>query len=157
MKGLWMQGEDLNQLDDAGQTPLSHAAINGSVNVVKWLCSLDDFDTDFTNKEGVTALAHLCKMRPIQGWVHVGEQKKKEKTMEICRVLLEHPKVKADRPDLRGRAPFSYAVENCLLEIAEMLLSVGSVDPNSKCNRRSGASRLYIGLNNQIRQNLPEL
>ncbi|KAI0117660.1 hypothetical protein F4776DRAFT_276804 [Hypoxylon sp. NC0597] len=128
---LLVQG-GFNQPDDTGWTPLFHAARSKSVDTVRWLCSNENTSPDVVDRDECTVLGVLCKM---------SSREYDESEAEICRLLLAHPRTKPDVQDLEGRTPFSYAVSNHRLDIAKMLLSTGSVNPNTVC--RLGRSPLF--------------
>ncbi|KAI0377888.1 ankyrin repeat-containing domain protein [Hypomontagnella monticulosa] len=129
MKAMWLRGEDVNQLDVNGHSPLFHAATHGSVDVVRWLCSLEDVDPNITDFKGSTILTSLCQFGSRR---YIPQNM--EHFVEICHILLSHPRIRPDQPDGSGRTPFSYAVGNCHLNIAQILWSTRSVDPNSRCS-----------------------
>lgn len=142
MRALVLLGEDINQPNERGQTPLMYASIWVSANVVRWLWSHQDINKNIVDNRDLSALTHCCKVF----YYRVLGMHKAELFIDICRIFLEDDSwLNFDLPDVEGRTALSHAVSSNKLELVEMLLNK-EADPNSRDNLGRTPLSYAVGL-----------
>jgi len=115
-KDLVRLGYEINAVDEFDQTPLSHAAWEGHIEIVDFLLEQENIQADHPNKKGRTPLARAAT---------AGHR-------AIVEHLLGKKSVKVDPKDIEGRTPLSLASWEGHEEVVKLLLAQEGVDPNSE-------------------------
>jgi len=141
-----MKRWDVNQKDSAGLTPLMWAAMHGHEEVVKLLLRQKRTQPDIPHTgSGRTALSwaagggHEEAVRLLLGPRFVNHRSSVRgwwrKTRWIVSPLFARKYVDPDRPDDRGRTPFSWAAQNGHDGVVKLLLQGESISPDGPDNR----------------------
>ena len=104
---LRYKGVDVNVIDTGGRSPLSFAAENGDIHIVRQLLDRDDLQVQHVN----VALIFAARKRQA----------------EIVEVFLRYKGVDVNVIDTGGRSPLSFAVENGDIHIVRQLLDRGDL------------------------------
>ena len=111
-------GADVESKDSRyGQTPLSYAAQNGHLEIIKFLVRESGADVESKSNNGQTPLSWAAANRHL----------------EIVKFLVEEGGADVESKDSRyGRTPLSYAAENGHLEIVKFLVEGRGANVESK-------------------------
>ena len=116
---LLKRGVDPDPIDSYGWTPLSYAAAQGYMAVVRLLLKTDGVNAD--------SKGQYPERTPLSYAAEEGH-------VMVARVLLESNKVDPDSKDNNGLSPLTYAAKNGHEEVVKLLLDWGGVDPDSGDN-----------------------
>ena len=102
--------------DSWGQTPLSHAAVGGRVEIVRLLLTRDDVDMNSKDKNGRSPLSYAAENR------HLG----------VVQLFLAQVGIDVDAKDGYGRSPLSHAARNGHLGVVQLFSVRVEVHVNAK-------------------------
>ncbi|KAI1847679.1 hypothetical protein JX265_013939 [Neoarthrinium moseri] len=138
--------------DSVGRTPLSWAAENGHIEVVKLLLETEQVEVDSKDNGGQTPLSwaaenghiEVAKLLLKTEQVDVDSKSNYGRTplslaawngrVEVVKLLLETEQVEVDSKDNYGRTPLSWAAWNGHIEVVKLLLETEQVEVDSKDN-----------------------
>lgn len=141
--------EKLRQLPNKeGSTPLIYSVLNGTPEIVDYLCSFDDVDVNAKNSDGFTSL-HLANKNPPVLQILCNKQgidfniknnegntplhlAAKEGKIESVKILIGFEKVDVNALNNNNNTPLHLAVENGFFEIVKILIGLKNIDPKIK-------------------------
>ena len=120
---------DVNQADSVGSTPLSVAAENGELEIVKFLLTVPDIDVNKADNHETTPLYYAAE----------------HSELEIVRLLLTVPGIDVNKATTGGETPLYAAADDTRrgdTNIVRLLLTVPGIDVN-KATIKNGETPLY--------------
>ena len=155
-----VEGCDINQNDDFGNTPLVWAARNGHEGVVKILLGRDDVNPDKPGDWGQTPLCVAAKtghegvVKILLGRDDVNPEKLAHSGQTplcfaaenghegVVKILLGRDDVNPDKPGGWGKTPLSFAAQNGHEGVVEIILGRGDINPDKPDD--GGRTPLYF-------------
>jgi ankyrin repeat protein len=113
---LLKNGCSADSRDGEGQTPLSHAVIQGQLEVVQLLLARGDVKADSKDRSGRSPLSYAAETG----------------NLEVVQLLLARGNVEVDSKDQFGWSPLMYVASRGNLEVVQLLLARGNVEVDSK-------------------------
>ncbi|MBR4592548.1 MAG: ankyrin repeat domain-containing protein [Elusimicrobiaceae bacterium] len=154
---LLKHGADATAKDDLGKTAMLYASTLEDPKTLSYLITADKMSINIPDNQGNTPLIYAVQkgyLRNVKALLDGGANANyrnptnglcalataaAEGNPEMIKLLVKNGKADINLPDLEGRTPIFYAVENNRPEALQLLLSAGA-NPNAQDN--SGATAL---------------
>jgi ankyrin repeat protein len=130
------KGENPNQTDDNGRTPLSWAAEELQETVVKLLLAQNEVDVNSRDWGGRTPLMNVVESMRFSFFLDRTSVNEKGVTKEaIVTLLLSRNDIRVNITDHCGRTLLLLAVERENVEVVKLLISRSDIDVNARDDR----------------------
>jgi ankyrin repeat protein len=128
VKYLIEQGAYVNVSDKSGMTPLNYAAMEGNVEAVKILLSVDGIDVNAGEKMGYTPLHRAASSGHV----------------DVIKALISHKDIDVNKPNNTGWTPLHLAAMMNKIDVCKVLLSVGRIEVNTESRDKLNSGDIFI-------------